>query len=50
MDPTSNYWYYLNPTDGAMLSGWQEINEVLHVFLVPEKIYFAFFKGGMSFA
>ena len=26
MDPTSNYWYYLNPTDGAMLSGWQEIN------------------------
>ena len=25
MDPTSGYWYYLNPTDGAMLSGWQEI-------------------------
>jgi len=22
------------------------INKVLHVFLVPEKIYFAFFKGG----
>lgn len=26
LDPTSHYWYYLNPKDGAMLSGWQEIN------------------------
>ena len=26
LDPTSQYWYYLSPTDGAMLSGWQEIN------------------------